>query len=243
MCGNAQTASAFSSTVCSVGGYFAPFSPWRNGIKFTRIVPCAHRHEGTLPRRVVPRRRGHRSRGACSTLARAGARARGGAGIEPAGSVSPPGNKCPLSSQRAVERSLAGRAAEHEIAKPATLRITTSSPVFPIARAAAGPPEPGPRRGETSTIDRLPALRRPRRRFKEVNDRLGHSAGDKLLQRVAERLLSCVRVAIRPVATGGDEFVLLLARGRQRERRVGRRRESPRPPGQTVRRRRVFDSR
>lgn len=47
-------------------------------------------------------------------------------------------------------------------------------------------------------------------RFKNINDTIGHDAGDLLLQIIAERLRNAVRSVDMVARLGGDEFVLLV---------------------------------
>ncbi len=47
-------------------------------------------------------------------------------------------------------------------------------------------------------------------RFKEINDRYGHGAGDMVLQNVSRQILNSVRRSDVAARIGGDEFVVLL---------------------------------
>jgi diguanylate cyclase (GGDEF)-like protein len=60
--------------------------------------------------------------------------------------------------------------------------------------------------------------------FKEINDRIGHLAGDAVLAEIADRIRQVVRSADIPCRVGGDEFAVIVpeVEGGQAQQLVGR---------------------
>src|SRR5256886_1190824 len=101
----------------------------------------------------------------------------------------------------------------------AALVSMTSSEGKPLAPRARRPPPPRRYFHETLAREVARAQRYNRQLalivfdlddFKEVNDRIGHLAGDSVLAEAAERVRGVVRSADIACRVGGDEFAVIL---------------------------------
>ncbi|MGY6501401.1 MAG: EAL domain-containing protein [Acidimicrobiales bacterium] len=99
--------------------------------------------------------------------------------------------------RRALEEDLQHKALHDELTGLANRVYFTER----LTRALARP---------ESRLDQVSVLFVDLDDFKEINDSLGHQVGDQLLQAIAERLRTCLRVADIAARLGGDEFAVLL---------------------------------
>ena len=76
--------------------------------------------------------------------------------------------------------------------------------------AAAGPAGAGAARRHPRSSSSLALLLLDLNGFKEINDTLGHHAGDRVLQCVASRMRGMLRGADTVARLGGDEFAVVL---------------------------------
>jgi len=100
-----------------------------------------------------------------------------------------------------------GRAFEERLAHQSTHDALTGLPNRALLRDRARTAVARSRRQSTLVAVMIVDVDR----FKEVNDLLGHAAGDALLRQVAERLTEGVRVEDTCARVGGDEFVVVSA--------------------------------
>jgi diguanylate cyclase (GGDEF)-like protein len=100
-----------------------------------------------------------------------------------------------------------GRAYEHRLAHQATHDSLTGLPNRALLRDRARSALARSQRSGTLAAVMYIDLDR----FKEINDVLGHTTGDRLLQEVARRVVAHVRPEDTCARVGGDEFVVVTA--------------------------------
>lgn len=97
------------------------------------------------------------------------------------------------------------RATDNESRLARTDPLTGAANARAFAEAAEREVQRARRYGQTFTVATLDIDN-----FKDINDRLGHSAGDAVLRVVAETIQANVRAVDTVARLGGDEFGLLL---------------------------------